>query len=126
MARDDHAQAELQSLLDRLGAGDESAVDRLIEHSVGRLHRLAHFMLQDFPHVRRWYETGDVAQAAALRLTRALKAVKPASPRDFLNLAANQIRRELYDLARHEYGPEGPGAHHASGPMGPAASESGE
>ena len=125
MARDEHAHAELQPLLDRLAAGEASAADQLIERSVGRLHRLAHFMLGDFPHVRRWYETGDVAQAAALRLTRALQAVRPASPRDFLNLAATQIRRELYDLARHEYGPEGPGAHHASGPVGAGPDETG-
>ena len=112
----DHADAELQGLLDRLAAGDASAADRLIERSVRRLHRLAHFMLQGQPKVRRWYETDDVYQAAALRLHRALKAVAPSSPREFLSLAATQIRRELCDLARHEYGPEGPGAHHATAP----------
>jgi RNA polymerase sigma-70 factor (ECF subfamily) len=116
MARDDPEQAKLQSLLDRLAAGDKGAVDGLIEHAVRRMHRLAHFMLKDFPRVRRWYETDDVFQAAVLRLLRALKAVTPPTPRDFLKLAATQIRRELYDLARHQYGPEGPGAHHASEP----------
>jgi RNA polymerase sigma-70 factor (ECF subfamily) len=38
----------------------------------------------------------------------------------FLNLAALHIRRELIDLARHHFGPEGAGAHHDTG------SESGE
>jgi RNA polymerase sigma-70 factor (ECF subfamily) len=34
--------------------------------------------------------------------------------RDFFRLAAEQMRRELLDLARHYYGPHGQGAHHAS------------
>ncbi len=36
-----------------------------------------------------------------------------------MNLAGVQIRRELTDLARHEFGPEGPGKKHASGQVGP-------
>ena len=127
MARDDPAPEELQPLLDRLAAGDESAADRLIERSVSRLYRLARFLLKArFPHVRRWYETDDVVQVAALRLRRALKVIKPASPRDFLNLAGVQIRRELTDLARHEFGPEGPGKHHESEQPVPGADQAGE
>src|SRR5262249_27555037 len=34
--------------------------------------------------------------------------------RDFLALASLQIRRELIDLARHYYGPEGMGANYES------------
>jgi RNA polymerase sigma-70 factor (ECF subfamily) len=109
-------RAALQGLLDRLAAGDAEAADRLIERSVQRLRRLAHFMLRNQPKLRRWYETDDVFQAAAIRLHRALKSVRPSSPRDFLNLAATQIRRELCDLTRHEYGPEGEAAHHATAP----------
>jgi DNA-directed RNA polymerase specialized sigma24 family protein len=106
----------LQPLLNRLAAGDPSAVDRLIEHSVQRLHRLAHFMLQQYPVLINVYETGDVAQAAAVRLMRALREVAPATPRHFMNLAATQIRRELCDLARHEFGPEGPGGNEQTAP----------
>jgi RNA polymerase sigma factor (sigma-70 family) len=127
MARDDRAPEDLQLLLDRLAAGDEAAADLLIERSVKRMHRLAHFLLKvKYPHIRRWYETDDVFQNAALRLRRALKDVKPASARDFLNLAGVQIRRELTDLARHQFGPEGPGKHHASGPPIPEADEAGD
>jgi RNA polymerase sigma-70 factor (ECF subfamily) len=36
--------------------------------------------------------------------------------RDFFNLAALQIRRELADLFRHHYGPEGHAAHHVTDP----------
>src|SRR5262249_4690219 len=60
----------------------------------------------------------DVLQNALLRLLRALEQVRPASVREFFGLSAEQVRRELLDLARHYYGPEGPGAHHASAPPG--------
>src|SRR5262249_14880351 len=40
----------------------------------------------------------------------------PDSIRAFFGLAADQMRRELLDLARHFHGPEGPGAHHDSAP----------
>jgi RNA polymerase sigma-70 factor (ECF subfamily) len=66
--------------------------------------------------LRRWEETGDVVQNAALRLWRALQAAAPSSLHEFFRLAALQIRRELIDLARHHFGPAGAGAHHASLP----------
>src|SRR5262249_2078503 len=37
-----------------------------------------------------------------------------------------QIRRELTDLARHEFGPEGPGRHHDSAAPEPGAEQAGE
>src|SRR5262249_42944545 len=40
----------------------------------------------------------------------------PATTREFLALAATNIRRELIDLARHHFGPEGIGANHATPP----------
>src|SRR5262245_47400008 len=106
----------LQPLLDRLAAGDGKAADDLIAHALERLRRLARKMLRDNPAVRRWEETDDVLQKSTMRLCRALKAVKPATVKAFLGLAATQIRRELIDLARHHYGPEGAAAHHASDP----------
>jgi RNA polymerase sigma factor (sigma-70 family) len=45
-----------------------------------------------------------------LRLDRSLSAVRPESPRQFYGLAALQIRRELIDLARHYFGPQGEAA----------------
>ena len=53
-------------------------------------------------------------QNALLRLCRALQEVSPPTARDFYRLAAVQIRRELIDLSRHYYGPQGGGANHAS------------
>lgn len=105
---------QLQGCLDRLRGGDASARDELFRRVVGRLERLTRKMLKGYPGVRRWAETDDVLQSALVRLLRALEDVRPASTRDFFALTAAQIRRELIDLARHFYGPEGPGAKHAS------------
>lgn len=104
----------IASLLQRAGAGDEAALDALLRHCGDRLTMLTRRMLGDFQRVRRWAETDDVLQSALVRLVSALRDVKPTTTRDFLALAALQIRRELLDLARHYYGPHGLGANHES------------
>jgi RNA polymerase sigma factor (sigma-70 family) len=106
--------AQLHGWLARIQAGDLAARDELLRQTCARMERLARKMLRSFPHVRRWADTDDVLQSALLRLMRSLNEVRPASTRDYFGLAAEQIRRELLDLARHFYGPEGEGAHHAS------------
>jgi RNA polymerase sigma-70 factor (ECF subfamily) len=114
------------SLLHRAHGGDAEAVDALLRHVGGRLTNLAHRMLGQFPRVRRWADTGDVLQNAVLRLLRALRDVRPATPRDFFALASMQLRRELIDLARHFHGPNGIAANHQSLPLEapePAAAE---
>jgi RNA polymerase sigma-70 factor (ECF subfamily) len=103
-------------LLPRAVAGEEPAVNALLRHWGDRLTVLTRRMLGDFERVRRWAETDDVLQNALLRLVGALRDVKPQTPREFLALASLQIRRELIDLARHYYGPEGIGANHESRP----------
>jgi RNA polymerase sigma-70 factor (ECF subfamily) len=100
---------ELSVLIDRLRAGDGGARDELIRVTLNRLERLTRKMLRGFPVVRRWEDTGDVLQNALIRLDRALRTVTPDSTRAFFGLAAEQIRRELIDLARHYRGPRGPG-----------------
>lgn len=114
-------------LLSRAVAGDAAAVDALLRHNCDRLTALTRRMLGDFQRVRRWAETGDVLQNAMLRLLAALRDVKPATPREFLALATLQIRRELLDLARKYYGPEGMGANQDSrapqGSRGPGPPE---
>jgi RNA polymerase sigma factor (sigma-70 family) len=102
--------AVLQNLLERLMAGDDSARDQLVYSAFHRLERLARSMLQRYPGVQRWEQTGDVLQAGLLRLHQSLRGVKPESVRAFFGLAATQMRRVLIDLARHYYGPEGLGA----------------
>jgi RNA polymerase sigma-70 factor (ECF subfamily) len=104
--------------LDRLRSGGPAARNELIRHSRDRLRALTHQMLRHFPRVRRWEETSDVLQNVLVRLDRALASVELASPRDFLRLASAQIRRELIDLARHHFGPEGLGANIVPPPQG--------
>jgi RNA polymerase sigma-70 factor (ECF subfamily) len=64
--------------------------------------------------ISRWVDAEDVLQNALLRLMRALETVRPDSTRAFFGLATEQMRRELLDLARHYYGPQGEGANHDS------------
>jgi RNA polymerase sigma-70 factor (ECF subfamily) len=104
--------SELDGLLQRLGQGDPVARNEVIEHACERLRRLTRRMLRNYPGVRRWTETDDVLQGAMMRLHRSLAQVHPESTRLFFGLAATQIRRELIDLARHHYGPEGNGSNH--------------
>lgn len=105
---------QVQLWLERLQGGDAGAREELLHHFCDQLQRLTRTMLRGYPGVKRWEQTDDVFQGAMLRLLRALKDVPVASARHFMALAATQIRRELVDLARHYYGPQGPGAHHAS------------
>jgi RNA polymerase sigma-70 factor (ECF subfamily) len=105
---------QLHNWMQRMRAGDRSAQEELLRSLGDRLERLARKMLKGFPGVRRWEQTLDVLQNALLRLLRSLQEVEPASMREFFGLAAQQMRRELLDLARHHYGPQRPGAHHAS------------
>jgi RNA polymerase sigma-70 factor (ECF subfamily) len=121
MANASRQSVQVQGWLDRLRAGDETARDKLINCACDRLTRLTRKMLKGYPRVKRWEQTDDVSQNAAVRLYRALGEVRPASPADFFRLAALNIRRELLDLAKHYYGPRGPGTKHASVAKTPGA-----
>lgn len=111
---DDPVAPEIAACLDRLASGDLAARDRIIEVSSERLRTLARRMLARFPNVRRWNDTDDVFQNAAMRLHRALGEVQPESPRAIMALAATQIHRELIDLARRHAGPMSFAANHAT------------
>lgn len=123
----DGTSSYLEHCLERFRQGDREAGRELLGRTCERLSQLAHVMLRSYPRLRRWEETGDVVQNAVLRLSRALEAVKPPSLRDYYRLAALQIRRELLDLVRHYYGPQGEGGRHQSangeGDSGPPAYE---
>jgi RNA polymerase sigma factor (sigma-70 family) len=119
MAEESGQTVQIQGWIDRLRAGDESARQELLSCACERLTRLTHKMLKGYPRVRRWEETGDVQQKAMMRLYRALEHIQPAGVVDFFRLAALNIRRELLDLVKHYYGPQGSGAHHAT--IGPKA-----
>jgi RNA polymerase sigma-70 factor (ECF subfamily) len=118
---DSSADARLRDCLSRVRQGDANALNELVVLTSGRLQVLTHKMLRGYPRVRRWAETDDVLQSALVRLCRALEQVQPASVRDFYALATTQIRRELIDLARHYFGPEGRAARHESASDSPEA-----
>ena len=102
---------QLHGWLERMRAGDLAARDELLRAVCGRLERLARKMLRRFPNVQRWTETSDVLQSALVRLLRSLGQMEaPASVRDFFALAAEHMRRELLDLARHFASSKGPRA----------------
>jgi DNA-directed RNA polymerase specialized sigma24 family protein len=103
--------ASLHDLVSRHRAGDRAALDVLIRRTGKRLERLARKMLGTFPAVQAREETDDVLQNALIRLTRALGSVTPASVRDYYRLAAEELRRELLDLARRHDNQQRPPAY---------------
>jgi RNA polymerase sigma factor (sigma-70 family) len=111
---DDPLLAPLADCLERMAAGDPLARDRILEIVAGRLRTLAHRMLARFPAVRRWDDTDDVFQNAALRLHRSLGQMQLDSPRSVLALVATHVKRELLDLARRHTGPASSAANHAT------------
>jgi RNA polymerase sigma-70 factor (ECF subfamily) len=93
---------QLNDWLTRWPAGDSQAREDLLRAAYPRMEALARTMLRSFPTVRRFNDTADIVQNAALRLLRSLRQLDPppASTPDFFGLAAAEIRRELFDLAR--------------------------
>lgn len=99
---------QMHQYVQRWQAGDASAANALFESIGQRLEHLARRMLRGFPNVRQWADTADVYQGAVWRLLNTLQKLQPASTRDFYNLAANHVRRELLDLARRHSGRQRP------------------
>lgn len=112
-------EIQLSLLLERANQGEPSARDELMIHACERLRRLTRKMFHGYPALRRWEETDDIFQNAMLRLHRALGAMRIGSVRHFFNLAAQQIRWELLDLAKHHFGPTCAGANHHSDGVAP-------
>ena len=110
----------LQDCLTRFSAGDDAALNELLKRTSARMEQLTRAMFRDFARVHRWEETADVLQSASLRLYRALQTTRPTDVRGFYALAALQIRRELTDLARRYFGPEGLGANYETRELWPA------
>jgi RNA polymerase sigma factor (sigma-70 family) len=105
-----------ENLVSQLAAADRdtrrAARDQLLTPVIEHMRTVAHRMVKGFPEVRRWNETDDVVQGAAMRLTRALDNVVPVDSRHLLSLIAMQVRRELVDLARRYDGAESFAHHH--------------
>jgi RNA polymerase sigma factor (sigma-70 family) len=114
MNHEDSFSAKLEACLSQLRVGDELARGKILELCDIRLHELSHRLLGKFAKVRRWNDTDDVAQNAALRLYRALADTVPESARGLMGLMATQIQRELLDLARKHSGPMSYAANHGT------------
>lgn len=104
----------ISECLARLAAGDPAARDRLVDLCYERLRAIARRMLGGFPGIRRWEESDDVVQEAAMRLDRAIRQLTLAAPRDVFAIAATQVHRVLLDMARRHGGPMSFAANHAS------------
>jgi len=100
-----HLDEIIAGCLVRLAGGDDTARDEILQLSNDRLRELSSRLLGKFAKVRRWDDTGDVAQNAAMRLYKALGETVPETPRGLMGLIATQIQRELIDLARKHAGP---------------------
>ncbi|MCI0458849.1 MAG: sigma-70 family RNA polymerase sigma factor [Gemmataceae bacterium] len=109
--------AQLHDWLARIRCGDPAARAELLHRVGSRLERLVRPMLRSFPGGARWDQADAVLQNSLLRLLRALEEVRPASVREFFSLAATQMRRELFDLARHYQGPQDLGTQHETWPV---------
>lgn len=91
---------QIQRQLDRLAVNDPKAKTGLIQTAHDRLLILTRKLLGGFPQVRTLEETQSIFNEAFLRLAHALDEVKPASVRQFMGLAALEIRRVLLDIVR--------------------------
>lgn len=100
MAESTFNSVQLQEFITRWQEGDTDAVNDLLRATKVRMERLARRMTRSFPNVRVQADTNDVLQNSLLRLLRTLEKIRPRTTRDFFNLAAVHIRRELLDLAR--------------------------
>jgi RNA polymerase sigma factor (sigma-70 family) len=94
--------------------GNLAASNELFLLMQKRMQGMARRMLRRYPRVGRWVQEEDIVQEAMLRLLRALRSIQPETMRSFYGLAAEQIRRELIDLTRKLFGPEGPASNYES------------
>lgn len=116
-APDPNSTAAVQRLLDLIRNGDRTAVETLLNVTTQRLTALARKVLGNVPHVRRFEQTDDLLQNSMVRLWKAFDRHAPQTPLDYYRLASSLMRRELIDMSRHYFGPEGAGANLAVDPQ---------
>lgn len=96
----------IERCLARLRTDDAAVRGELLEYARRRLELLAERMFTRFPRLHPHEETADLLQEAMLRLWRSLEEVGPTTVASFMGLAALQMRRALFDLARTHFGRE--------------------
>jgi RNA polymerase sigma factor (sigma-70 family) len=103
---DEHTTAAVQRFLAEL-AGEtpsEPVIRSLLERAVGRLHLLCSTLLfRSYPRLTRPplnLQPEEMLSSVAERLLKAMREVRPETPRQFFGLASRHMRWELNDLAR--------------------------
>lgn len=97
---------DVQHLLDKLRAGEASAVAALTQVTYDRLRRLAAKIVNEsFPALRGVHDSDSVFNVVYLRLHTALtkmaaEAATPPTPADFFRFAAYKIRHALLDMVQ--------------------------
>jgi RNA polymerase sigma-70 factor (ECF subfamily) len=91
---------KMQGWVERICAGDDSAWTAFLVQFRERMERLTHSMLRRFPAVHGHAEADDILQNALIRLLRTVRELQPSSIEALFGLLAEQLRRELLDLAR--------------------------
>lgn len=102
----------LESELGLLKAGNTEATRAIITATCEQVRRMAQRMLWKYPGVGRWADADDVVQNVLIRLHRSLVIVQPDSVGKLHGLVTLEMRRELLDLARRYFGPEGIGTNY--------------
>jgi RNA polymerase sigma-70 factor (ECF subfamily) len=102
----------LESDLGLLKAGNTEASPAIITATCEQVQRMAQQMLWKYPGVGRWADADDVVQNVLIRLHRSLVIVQPDSVGKLHGLITLEMRRELLDLARRYFGPEGIGTNY--------------
>jgi len=100
------SDAQIQRLLDQLDR-NPAIKDSILDLAFDRLRRLTRKMFRSYRILHQWIDSDDVFQSSLIRFYRALDQTEVRSVKHFFRLAAVQIKRELIDLLRHYFGPQG-------------------
>lgn len=98
----------------RLNANEPEARAELLQLTRDRLMAMLRAQLPRSARLRRWEQSDDVLQNVQVRLLRCFDQVSISSAREYLALAATNMRRELIDLARHHFRESGSAHNHAT------------
>ncbi len=109
--------AGLHNWVAELQAGRPGAAEPEFLRILSRVERMTRTTFRRFSRVGRFVEPEDVVQNTVLRLFAALRQIRPATMCDFYALVNALIRRELIDLTRKYFGPQGSGTRVAAKPL---------
>ena len=95
--------AELQTLIDRLRRGDDSARRELLQRAHDRLLRIAATLFnEDFPGLHGRHDLESVVSEVWIRLAGALETTQPQTVEGFFGLVFTKVRQVLLDMAKRQ------------------------